>query len=420
MRFSAPKEAWVKALRVVSPAIGSKDGEDKVKAHVVFRIAPSGKAVEVLASNGERLCASAPIEGVEVDGAPGEMCTAPASRLNQLINAIRDGRRIEASSSAGTLTVSVQDGGKVRSNGRFVSLDPVVSQFPFWDKGLASAAQVCATVATRKLSAGLLYCRNFSTEQTRNPNLAATECRDGLLTATNQVAVCLVEIPEIAASKMRIEGGDVRSVVSFLKLIDTTEIRETDRTTYFLDTESAGPDNLRATFGVTRWPKELPALKVDREDPDICSFVANISDIQDAMGFLEACAKKDDPYFAVRTDATELLFAMSSASGADGEDSCRVDTVESTDLDKLAEKLASGAFYLNEQYLRVVVDNTLKSFKGQSDPEPNTPTPATSPVAVQPTIRFGLNWTPKNGFTRFRHQSDGVDYLTLLVWLRKK
>lgn len=380
MKIKVAKGDLESAIQVATIGVGGGE-DDNLSTHYLFRNR-DGK-VELLASNGQRLLASAQVVAAEItDADDGAAFTVAGWRLRQWLGAVGDE----------VLTLEFKDGivraSAARGSIRFGSLNP--KDFPFWDDTLKAAKSV-AKIPSARLSNVLAYCRNFvSAEENRSPQMAATECRQGTFNATDAVSVSLVTVPGLEDSSMRVHGKDAAAVISFLGLkgSDEVEILEHDRCLFL----RRGDGSL---LGVSRWMHDFPNLKLDKNEQDRCWFSVSTEDLTSAMRFLSASAVKGDMNLHFRFDNGKMVLSMTSASGAGDQDEQAIQCIEHENMDLLANE-GYTEFVLSKKYVEIIAAQF-----------------------GQDTLKFGVSWTKRNGYVRFRHERDGDDYLTIVVWARK-
>ena len=379
MKLFSTKADLDKAIQVATIGIAGGSDDASLASHYLFRVTDSG--VDVLATNGKRALAGATLTNCTIqDGSEGKAFTVAGWRLRQWLQVVPDG----------ALTLDFDSGvvkaafGKTTT--KFASLDP--SAFPYWDAVLKDA-KVTAKMPYDRLFGALAYVKSFTSDQeTRTPHLVATECRDGTLYATDAVSVAVVTVPGLEKAAVRIHGADIPVVLSFLGLSDTNdvEILEHDKCLFFRRDDGA-------LAGVSRWTHEFPKLKIDKDEKDKCSFTVKVDGLRFALKFLSVSAVKDDDtiYFSFPNDTV----TVSAASAAGDRESTVIETTTTENLSALSEANHDG-FALSRRYVEAI----LGSFGGE-------------------TLTFGVNWTPKNGYVRFRQDRGGDDYLAIVVWNRK-
>lgn len=385
MKIVTNTAALIAAVNIVQSAVAGGD-EAALPSHFLFRIVDG--TTHILASNGKRLLADASVDGATVEG-EARTFTVSAWRFNQLLRLSPDAAAVLDFDETVTST-------KVNIAGRTIrlaSLDP--SQFSYWDDTL-SQAEVTATVKASRLFAALNYVRPFvCTLETRTPALAATECRDGTLLATDTHSVASVCVAGLEKCGLRIHFSDIPAVNAFLGLdgdIDIT-VREHTSTIFFVR-----PDG--GTFGVSRWVHAFPNMKIDRSTR--ASFTLDTENLRYGIRFLAtASAKGDDKIrFDFRDDKVVLSVKnavtgtdkAASDAAAEWREEFEVDTKALNNLASLSE-IGRTSFDLNTLHLTAILD-----------------------LVTEATVTFEVNWTSKNGYVLYKSTVDGDEYVTIAVW----
>ena len=388
MKITTTTSALIAATSIVQSAVAGGD-EANLPSHFLFRVVEG--ALHILASNGKRLLASACVEGATIEGDPSSF-TVSAWRFGQLL-------RLKLGTSAAVLefdetiaSTRVNLGGRTI---RLASLDP--SQFNYWDATFANT-QVTATVKAGRLFEALNYLRPFvSTLDTRTPGLAATECREGTLLATDTHSVASVKVAGLANSTLRIHFSDIPAVNAFLGLandIDIT-IREHDSTIFFVR-----PDG--GVFGVSRWVHAFPNMKIDQASK--ASFTVDAENLRFGLRFLATASAKDDD--KVRFDFRDNKVVLSVKNAVTGTDKAakgdpnaqewreefELDTKALNNIGALSE-IGRSSFDLSTTHITAILD-----------------------LVSEATVTFQVNWTPKNGYILYKNVVDGDEYVTIAVW----
>ena len=373
MKIEAAKRDLEQALQIAT--IGVSGSGDELASHYLFRII--GGAVEVLSANGQRIFTGSRLK-CDHEGEDGDAFTVEGWRLRKWVDAMPDA----------VLTLNYEDA-LIRAKGpkttvRWASLDP--SKFPFWDSTLDKAKTI-GSMSTAKLHQALSYSRQFvSDQENRHPNLAALEARDGSLFSTDQGAVSMVTFDEIKDSELRIHGKDAPAVLAFLSVkgSDTVEILEHERC-LILRREDGG------LLGVARWTYAFPNLSLDREEEDKCGWVVRTEDLRSGISTLSCSASKDDTRLFFQWDAENSQVVLSMLSTTGDRDVFPIDCIEHHNMD---------------------------SFEAEEFSFSHTYIPAVTAGFEDDSLKFGINWTEKNGYIRFLHEKDDVSHLTVVVWLR--
>jgi len=372
MKITVSKESLENAINTVNSAV--EDSAEDIHSHFLFRVR-DGKG-DVLASNGTRVFASA---SVDCEAEDDIIFSVGAWRMRQLMKSTKD-ENITFLVDGSTVTVAMTQGEVTYS-----SLDP--SGFPFWDQQFENAVPI-GKIEGSRLHDALSYTKNFiSDRENQMPALAAMEAREGSLWATDQVAVSLVTVKGLDESKLSIHRNDVGKVMSFLssKGSEQVEVREHERCTLFVRDDGG-------VLGVTRWQYPFPVLKLQKDSPVKCEFEVNGDELKRLISFLISAAKKNDPKVTFKYDRTaaKIVLEMDSAfAGKVGRTSMGI--VSSKGMDEFPE----DGFALNFTYITKIMSQFSED-----------------------TLTFGVSWTNKNGYVRFRHDHNGDDYLTVVVWLK--
>lgn len=380
LKITTTKTNLANAIRIVENA--TKGGDDAtISSHFLFRVVDG--VVSVLASTGDKLCAVAPVVDATVTGDVTKVFTLSAWRFGQFLNISPDGNcTIDFD---GTQSKVALDGRTMR----FPSLDP--STFPFWDETFKTATET-ATVTASKLFLALTFLRPFvSNMDTRTPQMAATECRGGVLWASDSQSLANVAVPGLTNCTMRVHFADIPVLNSFLGLDQTAmiSVRESPSTLFFVR-----PDG--GVLGVTRWTYAFPTLKLDRDNPR-ASFTVNVENLRYGIRFLSVAMAKGDDYIRFEFRNNKLVLSVAAVAG-DREEFV-VDTKSVENIDKLVAENRS-TFEINTNHITSILGSV------------------TVDVAT-----FGVNWTDKNGYILYKRtvgeKEDASDYIAIMVWRKK-
>lgn len=386
MKIKTTKRALDAAIQIASNGVAGGQDDGDIKTHFLFRWQDS--KVQVLASNGIRVLASANVVDAVCEGADdGASFTAPAWRVRKFLSTVK--KDDESVTIQYENALSKWQG--PQGSGKMGSLNP--KDFPFWDNTLATA-KVIGKVPVARLAAMLNYNRNFvSADESKHSNLVSTMCKDGVLRATDTVGVSIITSPVLADSNLRVHGKDIPNIVAFLAIkgVDEVEVIEHDLCLFLKRS-----DALEGLLGVSKWSQEIPDMKIDKDEKDKCWFSVEPEKLKDAMSFLEAFALKDEATLRFRFERpNEVVVSVASGAGSD-EDDLAIPFLESEGMDQFSSAGFQG-FMLTKKYVEFLV-NTHMSHK---------------------VLRFGLNWVKRGGYVTFRHEQDGDQYFTLVVWARK-
>ena len=378
MNIEVAKSDLEVALKVANTTVAS--GSD-LSAHYLFRIR-DGKA-EVL-SYDARVFSSAPLVA-RTDGEDGDAFTVEAWRLDKWVASVGDGVLSLTSTETGEVTAKGP-----RSRIKLRSLDP--TRFPYWD-GLLSSPTEIGSITPATLQRALSLTKNFiSMDDTNRPELCQTEAREGVLQATNRVAVSSVTLRDLPELSLRIPGKDVGVVLKFLADKTTAE-----SPIKVLHAEREGGNGSAAVFvrhdgayvAVSRPTTALPQLPVDVEDTDI-RFQINVEEFTNAVDVLLASAPKGHPTVTFSSKDGGLVVSMPSEAGGHDE----FPLLHSTE-----EGMGDLSFTLDYAYIRSIADQFGLD-----------------------TVDFGVHRRGKGGYVSFSHEDDGDDsslgnrYHTVIVW----
>lgn len=389
MKIKVKKRNLDAALRVATLAIGNGD-DSNIAAHYLIRHNLKTGDTSILAQDGKRLLADAPIRecSVETDSDTDfDAITVPGWRLRLWLSAIENGEEeiTLASQPDGT-----SKGTAKRGAGKFGSLNP--KDWPYWDSTYADAKKV-ATISGTHLTNILSYTKSFvSDQETRSPGIVAAECRGGTLSATDSVGVLLVKSPALKDSKLRIHGKDIPTLISFLGIAGDTpiEIWEHDRCIFFKMADGS-------MIGASRWVHEFPLLSnldPDPNKPSKGSFRVNTANLLGAMKYLMAFARKDDGDIHFCYKDEKIILSMRSGSGGKEDDTQVLECIEATGMDGLKAD-GTSEFTLTKRYIESVAT-----------------------AFGEETLLFRVDVTPKNGYVSFFHERDGDNYYTVIVWVK--
>lgn len=386
MKFTVARRDLDAALQVTLPAISSNAD---LSSHFVFRPHLSDSAkIEVLAYTG-RVCAAAPFVAA-FDGDERSSFTIEGWRLKKWLDAVDDASVLvfeykrENGSSETTVTL-LNDSTKKQY---FPSMDP--THFPYWDKVL-EGSQVTATVAGDRLKDALARAKLFTAEDgTKSQGLCVVEVRDGVMISTNKSTLCMVSMPAMKESKIRIHSKDVNAVLAFLSLVksELVEVLEHDRTFFFRKTDGS-------YFGETRFHETFPTVGSPPAD-DQHVWEIPVPELKRALNALSAGASKDDDRLWLSQRDTRLVLKMETSNGKQSTwDLVLASITKKDDAATLPDSIMI----------------TVRNLKRLLD------------AAEGETIKIGANQHKKNGFFRYTMSkfggTDGAgadQYLVMLVW----
>lgn len=388
MKFKVAKTVDLEpALSVVKGSLGSGDDLD---SHLLFRLnqkKDGTKFMEVLTHSG-RVFSSCPFKAEIIPtGDDITKFTIKEARLRKALNAFPDDSVITFETDDGkVIDVSVPG-----SNPSYESLDP--DDFRFWDK-ILDKAEVKATVASKRLAAGLSYSRMFASDnESRHPELCVCEVMDQVLASTDQRAVAFVRVKGMEGSSLRVHYKDAGGIVGFLNGTNgPVEVLEYDRGVFFRREDGA-------VYGEGRFQAGFPKFDMQKEE-DQCWWSLPVKELITGMQILMSSAKDGDQTLTFsREDATSpVCISMTATTGKVTKK--EITPKESGVLD--GNEPFTGEFDVNFASLE-------KILKAAGDSE---------------TLRFGVNRRKKNGYLRFvsnpfKSDTDpGDEYLVLVRWTR--
>lgn len=389
MQIDVAKRDLESALTIATIAMASGQTTD-LQSHYVFHV-EGGEAT--IRTHSRRTFCGTPLKcKSDGDGA----FSVEGWRIRQWLSAVGDV----------ALSLRFEDGVVEASSPRgkmlFASLDP--SKYPPYEPNLQEAEKVSETICARVASV-FSYLKPFILDrETTHPQMSLTEAHEGCLYATNIASMTIIRMSDPADdgssplllenSEMRIHVKDVAPLVGFLKL-DTdakVEVLEHKGVCLIFRREDG------SLFGVARpqagFPRFPPDVSVDT--PDEVFFEVPVEDMNSAITWLLAGAKRDVEDIRIRwVDNSSLVLAMEAASG--GEVKLPVDLVEHdglTQIPKLGFKIPYDA-----------ISQVSKNFSDEK-------------------LRFGVviklddeGVSTGKGYVRFRHESGGDVYQTLVAWV---
>lgn len=385
MQIEVAKNDLEAALKVATIAMAS--GQTDLSSHYLFRTR-NGKA-EVLTYSHRAFC-SAPLTcRTDGDGA----FSVEGWRLRQWLQAVGD-VAILFEFGDGVVQASTPRG-KIA----FASLDP--SQFPYFEDNL-EAAVVTGTVMSGRLAQVFNYANPFILDrENTHPQMSLIEAKDGQLFATDLAAMTLIRmgdiedgevVPVLGNSELRIHVKDVPSLIAFLKL-------QTDAKVEIM--EHAGVCAMfrredGCLFGCSRpqagFPKFPQDVTVDAIDETF--WVANVDELNTTILWLLSAAKRGEERVRFRWVKGELVMAMEAVTG--GESTLTIEAIEHENLDSIPKP----GFRLPHSYIKQITSNF-----------------------TDEQVRFGIvcktddDGKPTGkGYVRFRHESGGDVYMTLVAW----
>jgi len=215
MKIETNKRDLEAVLNLVGVAKGAGK-PDSVVTHVCFQ--SDGSAVEIRASD-MRISARGPLTG-DVDGEGA--FTVELWRLTKWLGTMKEGT-VTLDFSGGSVAVS-------GSNSRIVlqSLNP--AEFP--PMPMLGDVDDASEVDAKRIHGLLSYLRSFILEdETLVPHYNLTEVKNGAFWATNQKALVILTVPELANTQLRIHKLDLKGVLAFIAACGTRAIKFVERLT---------------------------------------------------------------------------------------------------------------------------------------------------------------------------------------------
>ncbi len=377
MKLQVAKRDLETALAVVTNSM-TTSGTD-ISSHFVFRADKDDK-VEVLTFTG-RLFSSAPVKCV-VDTTADRSFTVEGARLLQWVRAVKDAALdLEFDPETKVVTARAPKGSM-----EFQSLDP--ANFPFWDEMWPDVTEK-GTVKAVSLHSGLSYAKGFVFDkETKKPELCLIECKDGLLFATDQKAITLVEVEGLDQSTLRIHRNDAAAVLKFLGTCGDGDVTlmEHDRSLLFKRADGA-------VFGESRFKAQYPPLNINRDNDNPIWWKVSVAEILEAIPFLSSGAANEDNrlFFARPVADGPVKLGMKAMTGNHMD--IDIPVVECGDDGNAV--LPTTGFMLDHNDLQRVLG-------GWSEE----------------TVTFGIHLKGSMGFVRFREEREDVDYTSVLAWLK--
>lgn len=386
MQIDVAKRDLEAALKITTIAMASGQTTD-LQSYYVFNVV--GDEVTVRTHSRRTFCGTPLKCKSDGEGA----FSIEGWRLRQWLSAVgevaltfkfEDGV-VEASSPRGKIT--------------FPSMDP--SKYPPYEDNLESAEKVVDLVCARAAQLFSYIQPLVLDRENTHPQMSLAEANDGALYATNIDSMTMIRMSDptddggtsliLEGSEMRIHVKDISSVVAFLKL-DTdakVEVLE-DKGTCLIFRREDG-----SLFGVARPQAGFPKFPPDASTTDDVYFDVPVDELTSAITWLQAGAKRDVTNMRFRwVDNSSLVLGMEAASG--GEVKLPVDVIEHEGL----AQMPKTGFQIPFSFISLVA----KNFQDEK-------------------LRFGVvikvddDGEPTGkGYVRFRHESGGDVYQTLVAW----
>jgi hypothetical protein len=387
MKIQIAKQDLVGTLQQVNPSLASAGSSDDISVHYLFRAVEDGDGhkAEVLTCHGA-MFSTAPLIGAVVDvpdGSPA-MFTVEGKRLKQWLQTASDAAltmEYDASESEVLMTAPI---GKMR----FGSVDP--SKFRLWDK-LVKDAEVKSTVKAVKLKDAFDYTHRFCSEDRQRPDLIVFESRDGALMATDGTAAAKVTVPDLGDEVFRVLGKeDTPKFVAFLGTAaedDDVTVLVHPRALILKKADGALMGERKPDKG---FPKDF-SVGTDADDDQVWWEVP-VAEMQRRIKFLTSGADAADSRLRLQQDGDEAILSMATVGGK----------VVKTTVEGLVHGRLDDAPDLPDK--GVLVSHFILSKVLALHPEE--------------TLKIGFNRRKNSGYLRHFYEADGVEYLTVIVWLR--
>lgn len=333
MKIETNKQDLEAVLGLVGVA-GESGKSDNIRTHFCFK--SDGNTVEILATD-ERLSARGPlVSNVSGEGA----FTVEAWRLTKWLKAIPEGV-VNLSFTKSSVVVS-------GSNSRIVlqSLDP--ADFP----AIPSPSEEEAPMLEAKRAHTLIsYLRSFILEdENQFPQYNITELKNGAFWATNQKALVIMTVPELATTNLRIHNLDISTVLAFLAACGTHPVRFVEQFTgkhqgFFI--VHPGGSSLFVPRGRKEFPDLSPHLTILQSEGSAWWEVSP-AELNAAIHALTASADNDNKVVCLAAQGSDAL-EVSIRSAFGGEDSTA--RVSAKIRLKQASKLPPGKYAFNHPSL---------------------------------------------------------------------
>ena len=424
MKITVAKSDLLNAQKAVAPC-RSGTGSD-LSTHYLFKVLPPASnaedappTLEIAAYSGQTF-ASAPVQGVTIEGDNLEDFTVEGWRLEQFLAAVPDNGKALTFSYDSSESKTVEAKAASKNALLFTSLDP--SGFPSWDTVIGKST-VTATLPARLLHSILSYVKDFvGNDETKHPEQTVIESRNGVLYGMNSTQAVQVRCPALKGSTLRIHGKDVKGILTFLSNLRDADVDlledlpksgsgDKEPTTLILRQHQSDPNLPTAIYGENRFTTPFPDLgPPGATDQHLWSFAKN--EVLEALPLLEADAREKETKLRIsrQDDVVKLSMQRPSDSWTVQEISSN-DPVSSSD----APNLPGEGFKVNKDAFKAA----LMAMSGDS-----------------PTV--GLNKLSRGGYLRFSREEgprgerlldgkiDGVEvalenrttYMTVVAWIK--
>jgi DNA polymerase III sliding clamp (beta) subunit (PCNA family) len=371
MRLEFTKKDLQEAIDIASISLAS-NGKD-ISSHYLFRV--FNDTVEILTYSG-RIFSSTPFKAKVENAIDHNQFTIEAKRLKMWLQSVNEGDAL-AFEFNGSHVKAISPKG----TGKYQSQD--TSLFPFWDTIFVDSKETI-TIESSRLHAALSYAKFFvSDQESRSPHLCVVEFKNGSLYASDQVSVCLVQMPGTAGSSLRVHGKDLSGVLNYLSNFeDSVTVLEHERAAFIKS--STGH-----VFGISKFNSAFPELNIPIDSQDTQTWTFSKMDFLTGIQFLSSCAAWEDTKLTVEAsgETKGMRLTMKSSGGDSVEYPVALAGFES----QLGD---SSSFQVSHPYLQ----KALSHFVGD-------------------TVSMGVNPKGKGGWLRFKETKGQDNYLTIVAWL---
>ena len=374
MTFTIDVKKLQETLAVSKLTVAAGGGD--IMSHYLFRKNLAGTGLEVLSYSG-RMFSSCPLP-CEFEG--DESFTVEADRLEQWLAALGEDSSVVFSYADKVVSLTSTDpAGTIRLQ----SLDP--GKWYYWDDGLNGITKTM-TLGAKRAKNILAHLKEFiSKDETKTPQFCVAELRKGIFYATDRQVATVVEAVGSDAGTVRIFGGNIAKIISFVGLCGDGEIEVFERDTFIVYKRADG-----ATIGEARSMARFPDLDLGTGKSDLTKWGVKREKFLQLVRYLAAGRPTKHESMSLKIVDGRLELKMPSAAGGD----CiqNMDCVIESAPD--APALPEGGISMNFEPLVHIL--------GKMSEE---------------TIQFGVNAKPsRGGWVRFKSEKDGDTYHTVITW----